>query len=128
MLIMCGLAIDMLDLPPFDIRIGYIPDSYPILCYTISAVSVVGLLLICKAIKWLPLVSYCGRYSIIILVTHVIVQYPLSIILNHTCFFSNLFLRAIFIAVITVIICWLLIPILRRFAPKLVAQKEFIHI
>lgn len=42
----------------------------PFVIYVVSISLVVGLLLLCKAIKWIPIVAYFGRYSIIVLGFH----------------------------------------------------------
>lgn len=93
-----------------------------ILNYLLSVVFVVGVLLICKRIKWLPVISYIGRYSIIVLVMHQIVlqamktfePYLLGYGINYIYF------------LITFGISWLSIPILRKYLPQFTAQKDLI--
>ena len=44
--------------------------------------SVIGLLLLCKVVRWLPVVSYIGRYSIITLCLHHLVYRPLMLVVK----------------------------------------------
>ena len=80
----------------------------------LSIAGVLTLLLLCKAIKRLPYVSYVGRYSIMLLVTHE----PLIRLLDvahignpYVCF---LLLAASYL---------LIIPFMRRYMPHVTAQK-----
>ena len=82
---------------------------------------VVAVLLICKVIKRVPVVSYVGRYSIIVLCTHlpvsVFVGYLTRKIGLHFYMCGTLF---------TFLICLGLIPLFVRFLPWFVAQKDLI--
>lgn len=71
-----------------------------------SVIGVVSLLLVCKKIKWLPLFSYIGRYSIVILCVHMVYIY----ILNHFGLQSLKFDFIIDTLVVT-LLSWLTIPI-----------------
>ena len=51
--------------------------------YIGSFTCVIAVLLLCKTIKHLPIVSYCGRYSIIILCIHHMVNRPVQLIMNQ---------------------------------------------
>ena len=80
----------------------------------LSIAGVLTLLLLCKVIKRLPYVSYVGRYSIMLLVTHE----PLIRLLDvahignpYVCF---LILAASYLAII---------PFMRRYMPHVTAQK-----
>ena len=82
---------------------------------------IVAALLICKVIKRIPVVSYIGRYSIIVLCVH----YPLIPFVSKLCdkiglhfYMSN--------ALFTLLICLCLIPLFVRFLPWFVAQKDLI--
>lgn len=86
--------------------------------YLLSVALVVGLLLLCKAIKWLPIVSYMGRYSIMILGLHNLVIYIL-VRLNATTLTQF---------IVSALVCWLLIPLLKRYAGCFTAQKDIVHI
>lgn len=92
--------------------------------YAIAITSVMAILYLCKIIKYIPIVSYMGRYSIIILCTHHMLYRPLSVIFNK---FPYEFMHTTwFLAVSTLLICWALIPVCIKFIPYFVAQKDLI--
>jgi len=98
---------------------GYFP-----LIYIVPFTMVVGVLLICKAIKWLPVVSYFGRYSIIVLgFHHMFMYYGYKFISVPFGFMPGPYARFW----ISMALCWLLIPLCRRFVPFFTAQSELIH-
>jgi hypothetical protein len=88
-----------------------------------SGLGVVSLLLVCKKIKWLPLFSYMGRYSIVVLCVHMAYIY----ILNHLGI-QNLRLGLYIELLIVTILSWLTIPIAIKYIPYFVAQKDVIRI
>lgn len=82
-------------------------------------------LMVSKAIKRLPLVSYWGRYSIIILCVHM----PVMKILNY--FIDGRIAGRWLLLVVFVVamgISHLFIPLCRRFLPWFTAQKDLIKI
>lgn len=91
--------------------------------YLVSIVLVISLLLICKAISWLPIISYFGKYSVIILCTHVIFQdfvyLPLYLCLGRPVTSEE----TIFV---TWVLCWITIPFFKKLLPYVTAQKDFI--
>lgn len=90
--------------------------------YLLSILFVIGTLLICKAIKWMPVISYIGRFSIMILIMH-------ELILNFMKSFAP-YLRGYGINYIYFIAVffgsWLCIPVLRKYLPQFTAQKDLI--
>ena len=58
-------------------------NGIPIICYLISTLGVLAILFLCKIVNYVPLVSYFGRYSIIILVTHDLVYRALRLIVHR---------------------------------------------
>ncbi len=93
--------------------------------YLISISLVLGLLLLCKIVGWLPIVSYFGRYSIIVLGLHGLylefATVPLSYFTGHE-------FTAIENFVITLLLCWLSIPIFKKYFPSLTAQKDLLSL
>ena len=99
------------------------------LMWTIYLPSIAGpmiVLILAKMVGYLPLVSYWGRYSIIILCTH----FPVALI-------TRFFLRQLStdnhiilipVLVITMLVCHALIPVLKRFFPYVTAQKDLFKI
>ena len=90
----------------------------PILGYCFSVILVIATLLILKKIKWLPVVSYMGKYSIIILVIH-------AFFLTITGKVFNSFHPSIML-IATLILCWFSIPLLKKYYPYITAQKDMI--
>jgi len=79
----------------------------------LSVVGVLSLLLLCKVIGHLPYVSYVGRYSIMLLVTHEPLIRVLSILHIDNIFVCFLLLAASYL---------LIIPFMRRYMPHVTAQ------
>lgn len=94
----------------------------PLLAFANSFFFVTGILLVCKAVAWLPIVSYIGRFSIIVLCTHMLVR----LLIQYFC-----------VAVIkweptpiaqlalTLTACWIAIPFMKEYFPTVNAQKDF---
>lgn len=99
-------------------------DGRPLEIYMLSISLVIGLLLLCKRMKWMPIVSYVGRYSIIVLGLHGVVM----TILSYCDPTLNPKFSPILISVITLSICWLAIPFMIRYFPRFTAQKDLIHL
>lgn len=87
-----------------------------------SFCSVIAILLLCKTIKRLPIVSYCGRYSIILLCTHHLYYRPLLLLFSKIAPTYSNYLTF----VLTLFLCIISIPILKRYMPQFCAQKDFI--
>ena len=90
--------------------------------YVIAIVSVLSILMVCKAIKYIPVVTYMGRYSIILLCTHHLIYRPLKV----ACSFFMEDVPSILIALLTLALSTLMIPICKRWIPWFVAQKDLI--
>lgn len=87
--------------------------------------SVVALLMLCKAIKRIPVISYFGRYSIIPLCIHHLIYRPVQLVVAR---FVPLEDGGTYIvAAATVLLCLASIPIFVKHLPYVTAQKEFIH-
>lgn len=91
--------------------------------YLLSLIFVTGVLLICKKIKWLPVISYIGRYSIIVLVMHQIVLQAMKTFEPYLLGYGINYIYFIF----TFGISWVSIPILRKYLPQFTAQKDLIR-
>lgn len=95
--------------------------------YSCFALFVLGILLLCKLIGRIPFVSWLGRYSIIVLVTHI----PVSAI-SDTVFKKVLgqYLEPTTIHLINftfiVVAMTVIIPFCIRFLPYITAQKDII--
>lgn len=99
----------------------------------LGAVScVIAILLFCKMVKRIPIISYCGRYSIILLCLHHMIYRPIQLIVYKINTPPHLILgidpNPWIVAIITVAICIAFIPVCKRYIPWFVAQKDLIKI
>jgi len=101
------------------------------LIYLCGFLGVLSVVLLSKMIRKLPLVSFWGRYSIMILVSHGIVFKFVSVLISSSIskiiemnsvelFVLNLFF--------TMSICTLLIPFMKKYMPHVTAQKDIIPV
>lgn len=95
--------------------------------YIVAAIGVLALLMILKRIKYLPIVSYFGRYSIIILCTSYLVYSPLQVILHKLINISeatgNWIVFFVSLIVEYIVILWCL-----KWLPHVTAQKDVIPV
>lgn len=94
--------------------------------YIISITSALSILFFCKIIKHIPLVSYMGRYSLILLCTHHMIYRPVKVILDRMGFDGELL--SIAVAVITLLLSTALIPLCIKYIPWFTAQKDLIKL
>ena len=95
-------------------------------CYLASFIGTLLLIILCKTIKYIPFISYCGRYSIVLLCVHHMIYRPLMVLLPKTGieFLSEKWS----IAIITLLLSALCIPVCKRLIPWFIAQKDLIKI
>lgn len=92
-----------------------------LLILTLTLSSVLTVLLLCKMVKHIPVVSYFGRYSIVSLCTHHMIYRPLKMVLIHFGIMNNWT-----IAIATLSVCLILIPIFTKYLPWFTAQKDLL--
>ena len=107
--------------------VSYVSNRYwfPIWnIYLCGLLGTLAVLLLSKAIGKIPLVSYFGRYSIMILVTHGWVQWSIIKIFRdfHINWPRSASLATVF--VITMLLYLGIIPFMKRFMPHVTAQKD----
>ena len=108
------------------LNIGYISFHYNryhgyLILDIISAISsIMAVLFLCKSIRKVPFVSYCGRYSIILLCTHHLYCRPLLILFNRISPSFSVYASAFF----TIVLCYISIPLCRKYIPMFCAQKD----
>ena len=73
----------------------------------------------------LPLISYWGRYSIMVLCSHNLVLYVMCPLLKRYLSGGALLFVSFAVAMLA---CHLLIPLMRRFLPHVTAQKDLIKV
>lgn len=120
------VALLSLKAPPESV--SYVSNRYWIpvwMVYSCGILGTLAVLLLSKANGKLPLVSYYGRYSIMVLVTHGWVQWGLIKILReflHVHWPRPVALAVVFVA--TMLLYLGIIPFMRRFLPHVTAQKD----
>lgn len=92
--------------------------------YFISIASVLSILFLCKSIKRLPFFSYIGRYSIVLLCVHHMIYRPVKVLLQATNI--EIIDNNYFVAIITLLLSTLCVPLCIKFIPWFVAQKDLI--
>lgn len=97
---------------------NYYPGSFPPVYSLECALMLFGLLFLCKAVKRLPVVSFVGRYSIVVLGMHRVVM-PFVVVLVGR--FVNLTPELEFVIVYT--LCVISIKPMIRLFPYFTAQK-----
>ncbi len=92
--------------------------------YPLAITSVLSILFFCKMIGYFPIISFIGKYSIVILCVHHMYYRPIKVIL------SKLQLETLnneyTVAIITLILSIASIPICKKYIPHFIAQKELI--
>ena len=87
--------------------------------------SVLALLMLCKAIKRLPVISYFGRYSIIPLCIHHLIYRPVQLVVAKFIPIDDG--GAYIVAAVTVLLCLACIPFFVNFLPYVTAQKDILE-
>ena len=95
--------------------------------YFISAPLVVLIILACKYIGKIPYVSFLGRFSIIVLVTHELIRNVVnrSIRLFINPDWEDVYINLTVMVIVTAMMA-IVIPLCRKYLPYITAQKEFI--
>lgn len=95
--------------------------------YLCAAMFVVGILLLCKFIGHIPFVSWLGRYSIIVLVTHIPTSAITITLLDHTIgAYVTEQMKYIINFTLVIVLMAVIIPVSIRFLPHITAQKDTI--
>lgn len=108
----------------YSFRLNKFTTRAALTVYPCGILGVFGIVMLAKTIKQLPLVSYLGRYSIMILVTHVDVYNVYAAILKYS---GIPFDIAFYINLLATILSYLaIIPLMKKFMPYVTAQKDII--
>ena len=121
--LLCGFICFFLADKAEFFRSSYSTHSY----YTIYICGILGtmmVILFAKRIGTIPIITYCGKYSIIILCTHVIIYTGLNQLLFHR--FENGIIKIICIFIVIMTIELDIIPLSKRYLPYVTAQKDII--
>ncbi len=92
----------------------------------LSTTSVIALLLLCKVVKRLPVVSYIGRYSIIPLCTHHLIYRPIQLVARGLPVSETT--GNCIVAATTILLCMTAIPLCIKYLPYFTAQKDILKL
>ncbi len=107
---------------PLNIRDQILPPYVQLYATTMLAISC--LFWACKPLPKIPIISYIGRYSIIVLGTHCIMLFLAYTIANLLFIKSSTTIYVIF--AVLFVLELMLIPLFVRYFPRFTAQKELI--
>ena len=93
--------------------------------YIAAFCGILMIMLFCKKLKSLPVVSYLGRYSVITLGIHAPILHFGTPLVSR--FIHNEWISAITLLLITLSICISLTPFFLKVIPELVAQKDLLR-
>lgn len=108
--------------------VGYMSNTMQESIFVIYGSGMVGsifILILCKQIVRIPFISYIGRYSIMILLTHYFIISYISIFLAK--YISNSLVLCSCTFIFTITICSILIPLFKEYIPKFTAQRDLIQ-
>ena len=93
--------------------------------YPYGIMGTMSILLLSKMFGKVPALSYIGRYSIIVLCTHI---YVLDLVSRFIKMGEGTNLRLLVVYVLTIIGCFILIPIFKKYLAYFTAQKDLIKV
>ena len=96
--------------------------------YPCGLLGTFGVIMLAKLLKKLPLISYFGRYSIMILVTHIEVFNLFAAVLKYSGLNLSVGWQYTINFFLTMLSYVLIIPFMRKFMPHVTAQKDVIPI
>jgi len=117
-----AIAIDAILLPQSDVFNNHFAHNAWITLYPCGIIGVLAIVLLAKKVQKLPILSYFGRYSIIILVTHFTIIEIMKFLLGH--FPISINVQFVINFAITLSSYFLVIPFARKFLPYVTAQKD----
>ena len=95
--------------------------------YICGFAGIFGILSIAKSITYIPIISYIGRFSIIVLCIHCFIINCSIYLKNYIdIHFCTVKYPVFFITLLTFTLCLCLIPIMRRYMPHITAQKNLL--
>ena len=94
--------------------------------YIAAFAGIFMIMLLCKKVKKIKVVSYLGRYSIITLSMHGPILHFLGPLVSR--YIHNSWAQASTLLLITLSICLLLTPIFLKVIPQMVAQKDLLKV
>ncbi|MBR5170097.1 MAG: acyltransferase family protein [Muribaculaceae bacterium] len=128
-IIIIGLIVIILLPAPVIYSFNVVPKDLSILMvYPCGILGIMVVLIAAKMINYLPLVSFWGRYSIMILCTHQVVVLLIAELCKRYFPSPNPLLHVIVVLVATLVVCHVLIHFMKRYMPHVTAQKDVIKV
>lgn len=112
--------------PELNLRANEFNRSAALMLYPVGIIGTMAMVLLAKAIGHLPVVSYFGRYSIMILVTHIVLMQLWFYAIRP--FHLPRMEAALLNIFLTLSSYFALIPLMRRLLPHVTAQKDLIKL
>ena len=101
----------------------YSTQSYFTL-YPLGFLGTIGILYCAKFFNHIPFISYLGRYSIMVLVTHLLFFPRLKPIVSMVFGGKMVEMQFVVTFLLTLLLCFALIPLMKRFLPHVTAQED----
>jgi O-acetyl transferase len=93
--------------------------------YLAAFAGIFAVMLLCKEVKRVPVVTYLGRYSIITLGVHGPLLFFLRPVVSR--FLAGGWVQSVALLALTLAVCLLLTPVIVRLMPQFVAQKDLLN-
>lgn len=127
LLISCGIVTLFLNIPSLNASMAYHENviyGNPISIYILGGNYIIITLLLCKAIRKLPYFSLLGRFSIIVLVTHMLISGIMNpMLIKLLPAFSDLERSAVLLFIVLAILP-IVINFCRKYLPYITAQSN----
>jgi len=124
LMLICGIIV-FFCATPVIFSFNFIPREGVAFVHLCGIAGTMMVLILAKILKRIPLVTFWGRYSIMILCTHEVVILVLSKIMSR---FLHGIPLLIAVLTVTLLICHLLILFMRKYMPHVTAQKDLIPV
>lgn len=96
--------------------------------YPCGLLGTLGVIFLSKWIKYIPVIVWWGRYSIMLLVSHVYIYYFIASVIPYFSRQNSSWGVLSLNMLITLCICSILIPFYKRYLPYVTAQKDLIPV
>lgn len=124
LMVVCGIIV-LYCASPVVFSFNLIPKEGAFFVHLCGIAGTMMVLILAKILKHIPLVSFWGRYSIIVLCTHEVVILVLSGLIGKVLHGVPLLMTVL---VVTLLVCHLLIMFMKKYMPHVTAQKDLIPI
>lgn len=116
------------DYPPrFNFYRNEIAYGNVVAIYICAALMVIGVLILCKFVKHIPFITWIGRYSIIVLVTHMWLRDILNTFVGKVAGASlSTSVKEVIVLCLVMASMFAIIPLCKRYLPYITAQKPLL--